>query len=136
MVLSHALEQMIRENVHIACVVGPDGSVAGLITLENILEELVGDIGDEYDRLPTHIHALSSGWIVGGGVPVREIVRMAGLPEPAGMPARETLAEWCEAHAAGALNNGDMVRHGGLECMVRKMRRRRLMEAVVRRSDD
>lgn len=133
--LSQALEQMILENAHIACIVQASGAVLGLITLEDIMEELVGDIGDEYDRLPTHILAMPSGWIAGGGVSMREVARVTNIPLEIHPAGRETLADWCEAHWKVPLRNGDIVRFEGLECYVRKMRRRRLMEAVIRRCE-
>ena len=68
LLLTACLERLIREHTHIAVVCDAAGKVVGMITLEDILEELVGDIQDEYDRLP--VHAVPSGWawVVGGGV--------------------------------------------------------------------
>ena len=45
---------MIREHTHIALVRDASETVLGMITLEDIIEELVGEIHDEYDRLPAH----------------------------------------------------------------------------------
>ena len=130
--LSVALEQMIRENAHIACVVQSSGGVMGLITLEDIMEELVGDIGDEYDRLPVYVHTLASGWIVGGGTLMPQLAKAAGISGEAFPPGRQTLAGWCEVRHAGSLHIEDVVRADGLEARVRKMRRGRVLEAVVR----
>ncbi len=59
--LTACLERMIREHTHIALVRDRASRVVGLVTLEDILEELVGDIQDEYDRLPIHARALRPG---------------------------------------------------------------------------
>jgi len=53
--LSTCLEQLIREHTHIALVRDRAGKIVGMITLEDIIEELVGEIQDEYDRLPGHV---------------------------------------------------------------------------------
>ena len=44
------LRQMQLESNHLAMVVDEYGGIAGLVTLEDLIEELVGDISDEYDR--------------------------------------------------------------------------------------
>jgi putative hemolysin len=77
--LSASLEQMIREHTHIALVRGGDGKVLGMITLEDIIEELVGEIQDEYDRLPTHVTPSGEGWVVGGGVSLAKLAETTGI---------------------------------------------------------
>lgn len=55
------LQQMKREAVHVCLVVDEHGGVAGLVTLEDLIEELVGEIDDEYDQPVTEIVALTDG---------------------------------------------------------------------------
>lgn len=130
--LSQALDRMIRGRYHIALVVDAGGAVLGLLSLEDIVEELVGDIGDEYDRLPMHFHALAAAWIVGGGVTMGAVRTVTGLPSGGDAADARVLADWCRDASAGPLADGAMIRADGLEVMIRKMRRRRVMEAVVR----
>ena len=55
------LREMQRESNHLAMVVDEYGGIAGLVTLEDLIEELVGDISDEYDHEPELIQPLSDG---------------------------------------------------------------------------
>ena len=58
------LEMMKNERVHLAIVIDEYSGVSGLVTMEDILEEIVGDIGDEYDSAEEQdIHAVGSGVI-------------------------------------------------------------------------
>lgn len=55
------LQQMKRESVHVCLVVDEYGGVSGLVTLEDLIEELVGDISDEYDPRSREITDLGDG---------------------------------------------------------------------------
>ncbi|MGV9193122.1 hemolysin family protein [Microbacterium sp. MC2] len=55
------LQQMKKDAVHVCLVVDEYGGVAGLVTLEDLIEELVGDIADEYDARSTEIVELEEG---------------------------------------------------------------------------
>ncbi|WP_375400675.1 hemolysin family protein [uncultured Amnibacterium sp.] len=55
------LRQMQQESNHLAMVVDEYGGIAGLVTLEDLIEELVGDISDEYDRDQHEIESLDDG---------------------------------------------------------------------------
>ncbi|MCE9613378.1 MAG: hemolysin family protein [Lentisphaerae bacterium] len=133
--LAQAIDSMIREKSHIALALAPDGLVAGLVTLEDLVEELVGDISDEYDRLPAHLHALGNAWIAGGGIAMEAIwtaLQMA-LPLPPAL-APQKLADWCDIGLTTPPDCGLRIRRDGLDVEVRKVRRQRVLEAVVRKA--
>jgi putative hemolysin len=129
--LAQALTDMIRDRVHIALVTD-GGGVKGLLTMEDIVEELVGDIRDEYDRLPTHLNAIGEGWLVGGGVPMGELAKAIGSGVLAGVDGKWTLAEWVERTREASPRSGEAIQAGGVVVQVRKVRRNRTAEAVVR----
>ncbi|MFZ5801638.1 MAG: hemolysin family protein [Candidatus Omnitrophota bacterium] len=130
--LSDVLNPMIRDKTHIALVRDEQGKVAGLITLEDLIEELVGDIEDEYDRLPGHIHSFGSSWLMGGGVPVSLVFSTLGAgPAPAGSAENETLAAWIHKKLGRAPEAGEVIRMDGLTITARKLRRKKIYEAIL-----
>jgi len=142
MPLSNLLETMIQEKTHIVIVVSVQGTVLGMVTLEDIIEELVGEIEDEFDRLPTHIHPCgSSCWIMGGGVPMSAVASTVGLEWPgksamlladkSGSGRVPTLAEWCVQKTGSFLKGGETIESDNLRVVPRKFRRKKLLEATV-----
>jgi putative hemolysin len=135
--VADCLERMMRESTHIALVRDPDGTVVGMISLEDILEELVGDIGDEYDRLPAHVVPSGSSWVCGGGATLNRLAEVAGLDlggELEGDRAR-TLADWVEGRLGRPVRGGDVVVDGSYRVAVRKVRRQKVQEAQISRAD-
>jgi CBS domain containing-hemolysin-like protein len=55
------LQQMKRDAVHVCIVIDEHGGISGLVTLEDLIEELVGEIVDEYDRGPAEVVELGDG---------------------------------------------------------------------------
>ncbi|REJ04477.1 HlyC/CorC family transporter [Microbacterium bovistercoris] len=55
------LQQMKRDAVHVCLVIDEHGGISGLVTLEDLIEELVGEIADEYDRGPAEVVELGDG---------------------------------------------------------------------------
>ncbi len=94
--LTACLERLIHEHTHIALVRDAAGKVVGLITLEDVLEELVGEIQDEYDRLP--VHAVPSGWawVVGGGLGLGRLKELTGIDLAADPPEMIAEGRRCE----------------------------------------
>ena len=131
--ISQILEQMMQEKLHIAMVIANDQRIVGMITLEDIIEELVGEIEDEYDRLPTHVHPYVGGWIMGGGVPLNVVVQSTGLNWLMETPGAEhlKLADWFARRIKGPLKGGEIVEVRGLQVTARKLRRKKLGEAIV-----
>jgi CBS domain containing-hemolysin-like protein len=74
------LRQMQLESNHLAMVVDEYGGIAGLVTLEDLIEELVGDISDEYDReLPDYEEVSEGRYRVSARMPVDELGDLFGL---------------------------------------------------------
>lgn len=129
------LERMIRDRTHIALVRDSAGSILGMITLEDILEELVGDIEDEFDHLPMHAVRSGPGWVVGGGLAPERLKELSGLalppvesPEPI-----HHVSDWVTAQTGGTVRGGEVVIKDGVRVVVRKVRRQKVLEAQVQR---
>lgn len=74
------LRQMQVESSHLAMVVDEYGGIAGLVTLEDLIEELVGDISDEYDREVAEVEDLGNGqYRVSARLPIDELGDLFGL---------------------------------------------------------
>jgi len=67
---SDLLREMQRENIHLAVVIDEYGSVAGIVTLEDLLEEIVGEIRDEHDEADDIVREGNSAYVVRGNVDV------------------------------------------------------------------
>jgi putative hemolysin len=133
--VSACLERLVRGHVHIALVREADGRVAGMVTLEDILEELVGEIEDEYDRLLAHAVASGRAWVVGGGITPDKLREATGVGLPAagpGEPVRH-LSEWVSRRLSGPPRGGEVIEADGVRVVVRKVRRQKVLEAQVER---
>jgi CBS domain containing-hemolysin-like protein len=74
------LREMQAKQVHVAIVIDEYGGTAGLVTIEDILEEIVGEIADEYDREAPRVEKLSDGRIrVNVRLPVDDLEEMFGV---------------------------------------------------------
>ena len=80
--ISRLLRILREQHHHMAVVVDEYGGTEGIITLEDILEELVGEIWDEHDEVTEDFHKQADGsWIVLGSASVDDLYEMLGLPE-------------------------------------------------------
>lgn len=131
--ISQVLEQMMQERLHIAMVADNEKKLIGMITLEDIIEEMVGEIEDEYDRLPTYVHPYGSGWLMGGGVTFKTIAVASGadLSAVSYYDPNLRLADWCTKKLKNQLMGGEVIEDGVLQIIVRKLRRKKLGEAIV-----
>lgn len=127
---SRALEHMTSKSIHMAVITGAGGSVMGILTLEDIIQQLVGEIKDEYDLLPSHVYAAGSGLIVGGGAMMGDICRRLSITWTG---EKVHLAAWLERTEGRFPKGSELIKAGGIEVLVRKTRRHKVSEAFIRK---
>lgn len=129
--LDEVLRQMRQQKSHLALVVDEYGAIEGLITLEDVLEELVGEIADEHDLDEERIHVRPDGTILmEGSVTVREVNRRLQLNIPES-DEYTTIAGFIMARLGKLPLPGDQVVHNGVAFIVEKVEGRRLAQLRV-----
>lgn len=74
------LKEFIEQRMHMAIVLNEFGGITGLVTLEDVIEEIVGEISDEYEAIPEKIMALNSGgWLVDASIELEELEPLLGI---------------------------------------------------------
>jgi putative hemolysin len=127
------LSEMRTLHNQIAIVVDEYGGTAGLVTLEDIVEEIVGEIADEFDREHKYIQKVGEAqWIVDGRLSIEEALEW-GLPAEES-DEYETVAGWMLARLGHIPVPGESTSRRGFEFRVQAMRRRRIARIRVTRS--
>jgi putative hemolysin len=130
--VSEALRRMLAEHLHLALVRDDDDLVVGMITQEDVFEELFGDILDEFDRLPRHIAPSGRQWVLGGGASLGRLRELLKRPSLGGeLPDATTVNDWLHQVAGRRLRGGDVLHLDGVWAIVRKVRRRQVTEALL-----
>lgn len=105
--------KMQQERVHMAVVVDEYGGTSGIITMEDILEELVGEIRDEFDadEVADIQETGENQYLINGRVLLDEVERQFGLSFE-GNEEMDTVAGWIQYQKGVGVEKGDTVEHG------------------------
>ena len=129
---SKLLEMFAAQHCHMTIVRDAvSGKTCGLVTLEDIVEELIGDLDDEFDPLPRTFYAPGDNlWVVGGGVPLTQLARDTQLD----LPRRaESVSSWFGREMGKQVKVGDTLTWKNAVLFVRKVRRRQAWEFHLKR---
>ncbi|MCP1424663.1 CBS domain containing-hemolysin-like protein [Paenibacillus xylanexedens] len=111
--IQDAMIKMQQERVHMAVVVDEYGGTSGIITMEDILEELVGEIRDEFDadEVADIQETGENQYLINGRVLLDEVERQFGLSFE-GNEEMDTVAGWIQYQKGVGVEKGDTVEHG------------------------
>ncbi len=124
--LGAALKQMQANRTHLACVVDEHGGMEGIITLEDLLEEIVGEIDDEFDEESrAQIVKEHDSYLLNGTLAVRDANRILKLqlPEHGGYT---TIAGFLMAQAGQVLKEESSIDYCGSRFIVERVEGRRI----------
>jgi CBS domain containing-hemolysin-like protein len=118
--LERLLQRLLDRRLHLAIVVDEYGGTVGLVTLENILEELVGQIQDEFDQeKPMVVKVGDQTWQLLGILPVHEMAELVG--EPIAEEGVTTISGWVTYKLGGFPKAGDTLQLGNFELKVEEV---------------
>ena len=118
--LEKLLQLFLERKLHFAVIVDEYGSTVGIATLENVLEELVGQIQDEFDQeKPELVRTGENVWEAAGTLPLHGLEKIIGeTPHEEGIA---TASGWMTRKLSGFPKAGDIVRVGPYELRVEEM---------------
>jgi CBS domain containing-hemolysin-like protein len=128
--LEEVLHQIRKSRTHFAIVLDEFGSTSGILTLEDILEELVGEIRDEYDHREHEIRKVGGAYRVPGTIRPDELEELVGLTLPEG--EYETVAGFIFERLGRLARRGDELVVDGFRIRVVNVSHHRIVSVDVR----
>jgi CBS domain containing-hemolysin-like protein len=130
--LERLLQRLLDRRLHLAIVIDEYGGTVGLVTLENILEELVGQIQDEFDQEKPMVTRIGEQtWDVLGTLPLHELEELTG--ESMAEEDITTTSGWVTHRLGGFPKVGDVVTVGSHELKVEEIEETRVARLRLQR---
>lgn len=128
-----ALKAMTKNFQHIALIVDTQNKEKGLITMEDIIEILVGDIGDEFDSIPDYIYKIARHrYIAGGKIALSKLHEMGLISKPV---QDVTLNDWLMEHFGQNVKIDSKIKIEDVTYIVKKIRRSKIFEVIIELPD-
>ena len=130
--ISELLHEMQANQVHMAIVVDEFGGTAGLVTIEDIIEELVGEIADEFDEAEELVTEVDGGYLVDARLPVDDLGDLFGVEFPD--HEWDTVGGLVLALAGRVPKEGEQFEHDGVLFTTDRVQGRRVARVLCRRT--
>jgi len=128
--LENVLARFQKAHLHLGLVIDEYGGTSGIVSLEDVLEELTGEIQDEFDQEPPKVQPLPDGRVsVDASLPKDEIEEL-GIDED-GDEEVDTIGGLVLARLGRIARLGDVVEIGGRKIEVSRVRGRRILRLIV-----
>ncbi|MBA3552043.1 MAG: HlyC/CorC family transporter [Actinobacteria bacterium] len=133
--LAELLKEMQQRAVHIAVVFEEHGSTAGLVTIEDLLEEIVGEIADEYDREEPQMESLNDHtYRVSGRFPIDDLNEYLSVDLP--HDEWDTVAGLMYGILGSVPTQGETVSFANLTFTAERVQGRRIAKVLITRKDE
>jgi putative hemolysin len=131
--VAELLKELQKRRSHLAIVVDEHGSLSGLVTLEDLIEQIVGEIQDEYDWEERPVERLRDGSIVvEGTVPASQLREAHGIPLPEG--EFETVAGFLLERLGRVPRGGELVQDAGYRFTVVDVEKNRISKVKIEKT--
>jgi CBS domain containing-hemolysin-like protein len=131
--IQQALALFQRHKVHLGIVVDEYGGTSGLVTLEDVLEELIGEIQDEFDQEAPKVQPQADGRLVlDAALTIDEVERATGVREEV-VEDVDTIGGLVQARLGRLARVGDAIPFGGRSLEVTRVRGRRILRVALAR---
>ena len=132
--IDELLHEMSRKKLNMAIVADNYGGTLGIVTVEDILEELVGEIWDEDDEIVENVRALEDGsFELDASLSIEEAFELIGYEDPDDFDfEHKLLGEWAYEQFDLIPDEGDTFEYNGLEVTVAEKRQHRIIKLIAR----
>ncbi len=121
--------KLMKKFQHIAIVTNSKNEIVGMITLEDLIESIIGDIGDEYELLPEHIYKITeTRFIIGGGIKLKKLKKELNLNLP---NTDESLSNWLLKLSNNIVTPEKIIKYESYEFIVRKIKKNIIYELIL-----
>ena len=124
----------MKNKQHI-CLVTEEQKITGILTLEDIFEEMVGEIEDEYDFFPAYIRPFGNALAASAPAKMTDIFERLDLPVPADVTTSTTVEQWVSQKLGHEPTKNEKIRANGILLETRKFRRHKMMETLITKAE-
>ena len=129
--LNVMLKLFIAKHHHLAIVKDKRGKVIGMVTLEDVIEEIAGDIEDEFDQSFSEVIQVNArAWRVGGSIRMETLMKQVPIHLDT-HESSQTLTQWLQARIEGQLFPGASYLFRGVRFTAQQVRRGKVHQAIV-----
>ena len=129
--LLNMLKLFIARHHHLAIVKDPRGKIVGMVTVEDVIEEIVGDMEDELDKSVSQMIQVGGHvWRIGGGVLMEAITQKLAVQLDAAI-FPQTVAQWLQTKISGMVYPGGSWTEGRVKFTVQQVRRGKIHQVIV-----